>query len=163
MILLNFWKTIWMQKTWMKLYQVHWKNSFPTVLKNQTYLCMAVFHLYTMRTHVYDALGLCKDPLWYDRDPHRTEWQTPVKTLPFLVQQTWPVKTGVSINLEYISLKNGITNYIMYVQWWMGREHALGSSEFQKYTRYCRAVLSLFWKFNEVLNKIWAFNAHLSL
>ena len=30
-ILLNFWKTIWLQKTWMKLNQVHWKNCFSNV------------------------------------------------------------------------------------------------------------------------------------
>ena len=27
-ILLSFWKTIWLQKTWMNLNQVHWQNCF---------------------------------------------------------------------------------------------------------------------------------------
>ena len=27
-ILLNFWKTIWLQKTWIKSNQVHWQNHF---------------------------------------------------------------------------------------------------------------------------------------
>ena len=30
-ILLNFWKTIWLQKTWMKLNKVHWQNCFSKV------------------------------------------------------------------------------------------------------------------------------------
>ena len=30
-ILLNFWKTIWLQQTWMKLNQVHWQNGFSKV------------------------------------------------------------------------------------------------------------------------------------
>ena len=31
LILLYFWKTIWLQKTWMKLNQVHWQNCFSQV------------------------------------------------------------------------------------------------------------------------------------
>ena len=31
LILLHFWKTIWLQETWMKLNQVHWRNCFSKV------------------------------------------------------------------------------------------------------------------------------------
>ena len=34
-ILLNFWKTIWLQKTWLKLNQVQRQNCFSKVKENR--------------------------------------------------------------------------------------------------------------------------------
>ena len=38
-ILLNFWKMIWLQKTWMKLNQVHWQNIFFKILGKSAKCC----------------------------------------------------------------------------------------------------------------------------
>ena len=42
LIFLNFWKTIWSQKTWMKLNQVHWKKLFFKSLEKLTKCCQKI-------------------------------------------------------------------------------------------------------------------------